>query len=73
MSKNSAKVRKSGSEEVKKSPLAQARDDWFASDAGVICSNPSSLGMRIGKAQYLQNRLKMAFLAGAKAQEGISA
>ena len=43
-----------------KSPLAKARDKWLESDDGKECCKGNTSG------QYLQNRLKKAFLAGAE-------
>ena len=46
-------------------PLARGRDEWFASVDGIRCMEPSIL-ISPYHCQYLQNRLEMAFLAGAK-------
>jgi len=43
-----------------KSPLAKARDKWLNSKEGKGCCEGTTAG------QYLQNRLELAFLAGAK-------
>ena len=43
-----------------KSELAKARDKWLNSDEGKGCCEGTTAG------QYLQNRLELAFLAGAK-------
>jgi hypothetical protein len=48
------------------SPLAKARDEFFASEEGARLCAGSATGL------YLKNRLEVAFLAGAKAQEGIA-
>ena len=53
-----------------KSLLAQARDDWFNSDEGASALGVSIL-WRTADLQYLRNRLELAFIAGAKAQEQI--
>jgi len=42
-----------------KSKLAKARDEWLLSDEGKRCCFGTATG------QYLQNRLELAFLAGA--------
>jgi len=42
-----------------KSPLAKARDKWLLSEDGRGCREGQTSG------QYLQNRLKRAFIAGA--------
>jgi len=50
-----------------KSELAEARDKWLESDEGKKCGNPQSLcssNFRPSTKQYLQNRLKVAFIAG---------
>lgn len=44
-----------------KSQLAKARDKWLQSDEGEKCCKGSAAG------QYLQNRLKAAFIAGWEA------
>jgi hypothetical protein len=46
-----------------KSDLAKARDDWLNSLIGKQCCQGSSSG------QYLENRLKRAFIAGWDARE----
>lgn len=43
-----------------RSPLAKARDAWLESKEGKLCCD----GLAEGK--YLENRLVLAFLAGAK-------
>lgn len=42
-----------------RSPLAKARDEWLNSEEGKKCCEGIPTG------QYLQNRLELAFLAGA--------
>ena len=42
-----------------KSKLAKARDKWLLSDEGKRCCSDTAQG------QYLQNRLELAFIAGA--------
>ena len=42
-----------------KSSLAKARDEWLNSEEGKKCREGTTSG------QYLQNRLVLAFLAGA--------
>jgi len=42
-----------------RSPLAKASDNWLESDEGQRCCAGITSG------QYLQNRLELAFLAGA--------
>ena len=44
-----------------KSDLAKARDKWIASEEGKECCEGKTSG------QYLQNRLKRAFIAGYSA------
>jgi len=46
-----------------KSELAKARDEWLQSDEGKDCCRAMAQG------RYLQNRLRVAFLAGAKYSE----
>jgi hypothetical protein len=46
-----------------KSKLAKARDEWLNSEEGKRCCAHTTTG------QYLQNRLELAFLAGAKFTE----
>ena len=53
-----------------KSALAQARDVWFDSDEGILALGTSIL-WRTSYLQFLRNRLELAFIAGAKAQEQI--
>jgi len=47
-----------------RSPLAKARDEWFASKEGQQCTDLSILKAP-NQLQYLENRLEMAFIAGA--------
>lgn len=48
---------------IKRSPLALARDEWLDSPEGRQCCEGSAHG------QYLRNRLIRAFLAGVEAAE----
>lgn len=43
-------------------PLAVGWDYWLASEEGKKCSDPATQG---GRRQYLENRLRSAFMAGA--------
>jgi len=52
-----------------KSELAIKRDEWFESDEGKRCCDPTELGLPSRK--YLRNRLERAFLAGAEANEAV--
>jgi len=45
------------------SPLAKARDEWLESVEGKQCLTGSPRGI------YLENRLVLAFLAGARTQD----
>ncbi len=65
-SKANAKRGKAMTEELR-SPLAIARDDWFASAEG----DRATAGMTSG--QYLRNRLELAFIAGFSAAENLAA
>jgi hypothetical protein len=58
-----------------RSPLAKARDEWFASEEGQKCCDISLIRYYEVKEapRYLHNRLAAAFLAGAAAQEKIAA
>ncbi len=49
--------------EISGRDLAKARDEWLASDEGKRCCDGCTDG------QYLENRLKLAFIAGVKAAE----
>jgi len=46
-----------------KSPLAKARDKWLFSEEGKRCLEGKTSG------QYLENRLRLAFIAGWNACE----
>lgn len=50
--------------EDKKSPLAFFRDQWFESNEGKSCLEPSIL-KNPEYVRFLKNRLEMAYLAGA--------
>lgn len=54
-----------------RSPLAKARDAWLDSEEGQRACDPAILQRR-ELAQYLRNRIELAFLAGANAQAAIS-
>lgn len=46
-----------------RSPLAKARDDWFASEEGRGCNDYSTLT----GGEFLRNRIDLAFMAGVEA------
>lgn len=48
-----------------RSPLAKARDAWLESDEGKRCRDAAILSSPHAT-QYLENRLVLAFLAGAR-------
>ena len=48
-----------------RSPLAKARDEWLESDEGKRCRDAIILSSP-HVTQYLENRLVLAFLAGAR-------
>ena len=54
-----------------RSALAKARDEWMASEEGMACAKPHDRLNKESGRQYLENRLKAAFLAGAKAAQDI--
>ena len=49
-----------------RNPLAKARDKWFASDEGERMADTLMLCER-NHAEYLKNRLEVAFIAGYEA------
>jgi hypothetical protein len=51
--------------------LAKARDEWLDSDEGKRAADPTTLNAPPSSRQYLENRLRNAFLAGAKAAAAI--
>lgn len=58
---------KAGSQDaLVRHPMALAMDQWFESDQGKQCARPQIL-KEPGLAQFLDNRLKLAFRAGWQA------
>ena len=55
----------------KRHPLAVAKDKWFESEEGRRCNNFWTLKPEQDPEFYLKNRLELAFMAGAAAQEKI--
>jgi hypothetical protein len=51
---------------------AKAVGDWFASEEGERCSDPTTLGADKGQDRYLRNRLWKAFSAGIDAGKRIA-
>lgn len=51
-----------------RSPIARARDEWKASAEFKSNANPETLGAAAGMKYFLENRLELAFMAGANAQ-----
>lgn len=50
--------------------LALERDEWLTSKEGRGCRDATTLGASADQSEYyLQNRLELAFIAGAKAVE----
>lgn len=49
-----------------RSPLAKKRDEWMLSEEGRRCRTGEASG------HFLDNRLQLAFIAGAKAAEELA-
>ncbi len=54
-----------------RSPLAKARDKYLQSKQGKSACDPATLGARADQRQYLENRITLAFLAGADAAKSL--
>lgn len=52
-------------------PLIIARDEWLQSPEGLRCLDPTNFLRKPSDAEYLRNRLFLAFIAGADAQRKI--
>ena len=56
-----------------RSPIAKARDKWKASAEFKSAADPQGLGAAASMRYFLENRLELAFMAGANAQLYVSA